>query len=255
MQKPLFYALSLFVFLLIILGLLFTSPVPQDLQYHQFADQRTFFSIPHFCNVSSNITFFIFGLLGFIALTRKATLAILDNLKPVYMTFFTGIILVCFGSSYYHLAPTNATLVWDRLPMTIAFMSFFCLIVAEFLSEQIGKKLFLPLILVGILSVLYWYLTEVYFRGDLRFYGLVQFLPMLLIPLILFKGRSRFSHHHYYWWILLVYAAAKLLEHYDAEVYQWLGFISGHSLKHIASSLAPLFLYLGLIQRQARQST
>jgi hypothetical protein len=36
---------------------------------------------------------------------------------------FAGVTLSSLGSSYFHLAPDNARLMWDRLPMTIAFIS------------------------------------------------------------------------------------------------------------------------------------
>jgi hypothetical protein len=32
--------------------------------------------------------------------------------------FFAGVTAVGFGSSYYHLNPNDATLVWDRLPVS-----------------------------------------------------------------------------------------------------------------------------------------
>jgi hypothetical protein len=249
MHKKLFYLLS-GILILIVLILFFVPPVAQDLNYHNFADQRTLLGIPHFWNVSSNLPFLIIGIAGLLMFTKHHSLAVLTLLRPAYQTFFFGICLVCLGSSYYHLAPDNATLVWDRLPMTIAFMSFFCVVVAEYSSERTGKLLFIPLLCVGLVSVLYWYFTEIYFVGDLRFYALVQFLPMLLLPLILFAGRARFSHGYYYWLILATYVVAKLFEHYDAIVYEWLGFISGHSLKHITSALAPYFLYRAIKVRQ-----
>ncbi|MCW9025056.1 MAG: alkaline phytoceramidase [Gammaproteobacteria bacterium] len=239
------------ILVLITLLLFFVPPIAQDLSYHNFADQRTLLGIPHFWNIISNVPLLIIGLTGLLLFVKHRSLAVVNSLRSVYQSFFIGICLVCLGSSYYHLAPGNTTLVWDRLPMTIAFMSFFCVVVAEYSSERAGKLLFIPLLCIGLLSVLYWYFTEIYFVGDLRFYALVQFLPILLLPLIMFTGHARFSHGYYYWLILATYILAKLLEHYDAAVYEWLGFISGHSLKHIASSFASYFLYRAIKIRQA----
>jgi hypothetical protein len=32
--------------------------------------------------------------------------------------FYIGVAAVAFGSSYYHLKPNDARLVWDRLPVS-----------------------------------------------------------------------------------------------------------------------------------------
>ena len=42
--------------------------------------------------------------------------------------------MVAIGSSYYHWKPSNSRLVWDRLPMTVGFMS----LVAVVISETLG---------------------------------------------------------------------------------------------------------------------
>jgi hypothetical protein len=34
--------------------------------------------------------------------------------------FFAGVTAVGVGSTYYHLNPDNATLVWDRLPVSLS---------------------------------------------------------------------------------------------------------------------------------------
>lgn len=37
--------------------------------------------------------------------------------------FFIGMAAVCFGSSYYHLKPNDAGLVWDRLPVSFIVLA------------------------------------------------------------------------------------------------------------------------------------
>jgi len=59
---------------------------------------------------------------------------------------FVGVFLTGIGSSYYHLYPDNRTLVWDRLPMTIAFMALFGAIVGEYISRRAARELFAPLL-------------------------------------------------------------------------------------------------------------
>src|SRR2546430_1898790 len=91
---------------------------------------------------------------------------------------------VGFGSAYYHYAPSTPTLVWDRLPMTVAFMALFAMVVRDRISESCGRVLLWPLVLAGVTSVGYWHWSEFHGRGDLRAYAVIEFLPMLLMPLL-----------------------------------------------------------------------
>ncbi|MDH5570405.1 MAG: ceramidase [Gammaproteobacteria bacterium] len=249
-MKTNFTYLTLLICSICIATFFLLPAIPQDLTYHQFADQRMILTIPHFWNVITNLPFLLVGVTGLILIHQHTNPALIISIKSVYLWFFGGVCLVCLGSSYYHLSPDNSTLLWDRLPMTIAFMSFFCVVIAEFLSEVAAKKLFIPLILTGLLSVFYWYYTELYSNGDLRFYALIQFLPMLFIPVILLRHKTPFTHSSYYWLILFMYVLAKLLEFYDKAIFDLLGFISGHSLKHVASAFGPYFFYLTLKKRK-----
>ena len=235
---------------LLALGIITTQgPIPQDVTYHRFVDTRTIGSVPNFWNVVTNVPFAVVGLLGLYKLRLPGRLGFIDETRMAYTLLLFGTFLVAFGSSYYHLEPNNQTLVWDRLPMTIAFMALFSIIVSEFISVRSGKALLLPLVLAGILSVLYWHVSEIRGSGDLRFYALVQFYPMLASPVILLFFRSRCTHVQAYWWLLLFYVLAKLFEQLDGELYDLLGFISGHSLKHLAAALG---MYVLLVFYQKR---
>ena len=232
-------------------SVLAVEPIAQDVNYHLFVDTREIWAIPNFWNVVTNIPFTVVGLLGLIQLSRPGTLKISDDAKISYGMLFVGTLLVGFGSSYYHWSPDNHTLVWDRLPMTIAFMALFSIIISEFVSVRSGKVLLLPLLMAGVLSVAYWHFTESSGAGDLRFYALVQFYPIIAIAIILIFFRSRFSLAEAYWWLLLFYVIAKVFEHFDAEVYNLVGIISGHSLKHIFAALG---IYVLLMFYQARDA-
>jgi hypothetical protein len=248
-KEKLGFGLIIISALLVLGGITSRGPIAQDVTYHLFADDRTIWSIPNFWNVMSNIPFVIVGFLGVYQLRNPGKLKIIGELNIAYVLLFFGTFLVGFGSGYYHLTPDNQTLVWDRLPMTIAFMSLFTIIISEFISGRSGKNLLLPLILAGILSVVYWHFSEMRDEGDLRLYLLVQFYPILAIPIMLLCFRSNCTHVSAYWWLLLTYVTAKALEHFDAEVYNVLGFISGHSLKHVFAALG---MYVLLVFYQQR---
>ncbi len=221
---------------------LLKNPIPQDPHYHCFADGRTLCGIPNFWNVFSNLPFLVIGLSGILFLLRKRKDAGPDAGSLV---FFLGILLTGFGSVWYHLRPDNHTLIWDRLPMTIAFMAFFSVIIREYVHEEAGKKLLWPLLFLGMLSVYYWQITESRGQGDLRFYFLVQFLPMLLIPPILLLFNKKGFPKMYFWLVLLAYVIAKVFELKDVELFHAAG-ISGHTIKHLMAAVAPLIFLNGL---------
>ncbi len=226
---------------LLALGVAVFAPrLAQNPLYHLFADQRTLLEIPNALNVLSNLIFAWAGIDGLYRLRVEQSLQLPPGATSAYTFFFSALILVAAGSGYYHWSPGNQTLIWDRLPMTIAFMSFFSVILAERVSPQLARRLFPSLLVAGIGSVLYWHFSEIQGRGDLRPYALVQFLPMLLTPLILLLFASRYTLDRGIWWFFAWYLAAKILEAADQPIYDWAVVISGHSLKHIAAGIACL---------------
>ena len=223
------------------------GPIPQPPGYHAFADRRSLFGIANFWNVASNLPFLLVGIAGLFVLRRGSAPGVLPALRPAYLVFFAGTMLVAFGSSYYHLAPSDQTLAWDRLPMTISFMAFLPILIGERIDPAIGARLLVPLLAIGILSVLYWRLT-----GDLRPYVLVQFVPILLAPLLLLLFPSPLTRSWLLWAVLATYALAKVLELFDAAVFDALRVVSGHSIKHLAAGLGTYFILLCVTRRQQR---
>lgn len=234
-----------------LIATLFVKPIAQDPAYYLFADTRGWLAVASFGDVLSNLPFLIIGIAG---ITTVWGLRLeLQGSWPAYITFFIGVGLTGIGSSYFHLAPSNDTLLWDRLPMTIAFMPLFTIIIGDFVSAKAGRHLLPPLLIVGISSVFYWHWTESIGAGDLRPYGLVQFLPMLLIPLILILFKSADRSKSLYWGMIAFYVLAKLLEAADEQVFAITGVVSGHTLKHLAAAGAPLLLLLDIRRRFAKQ--
>lgn len=244
--------LLLFAIVLIAALFLFTGPIPQDPAYHNFADTRTLLGIPNFWNVASNLPFALVGLAGLVYVLRHADKVCVPGLETTCGVFFAGILLTAFGSAYYHVNPSDDALVWDRLPMTISFAGLFCIIVGEFLAVRAARLLLIPMLLLGFASVEYWALTEAHGVGDLRPYAIVQFLPMLLIPLILLTHRSAVRQNRIFWWIIAFYFMAKFCEMLDARIYAIGELLSGHSLKHLVAAMAPAAYLYGLKLRRQR---
>lgn len=220
----------------------FVSPIAQDPGYHQFADQRALFGIPNFGDTVSNIGFLIVGALGLGFVLGKRGRAMFDGPGEQwpYLVFFAGVAVVGIGSAYYHLDPTTETLFWDRLPMTVAFMALFAAFITDRIHTTAGVVMMLPLLLtIGFGTVVYWHMTEAAGHGDLRPYGLVQFYPMLAIPLVCLLFPGRHTSGRYVFYMVVWYALAKVCEHFDGDIFALLGgTVSGHTLKHLFAAVA-----------------
>jgi hypothetical protein len=234
--------------------------IPQPQSYHNFADQRSFLGIPNFGDVVSNIPFALFGVWGLLFWWRsyrmgssvppEQTSFLNDRERWPYLIVFIGVFLTAFGSAYYHLQPDNARLVWDRLPMTIAFMAIVAALIAERISVQTGVWLLPVLVVIGMVSVLVWYRSEVNGVGDLRFYATVQAysLLFLLIALLLPPRYTRSSDLAI---IAGFYVLAKVLETFDKPIFEALGHVvSGHTLKHLAAAGAAYWILRMLHRRR-----
>jgi hypothetical protein len=109
---------------MVVLAVFLAPRVSQPAGYHHFANQREWLGVPRFGDVTSNLPFAVIGLWGLAFLAgRGAARAFTDPRErcPYFLAF--GLVLTALGSTYYHLAPDNARLVWDRLPMTVVFMA------------------------------------------------------------------------------------------------------------------------------------
>jgi hypothetical protein len=227
------------VTVLLFSSLAFIPRIPQPLEFHDFADKRAWLGVSNFGNVVSNLPFAIFGVMGFVfILGPNSSGSFKDSRERIpWLFFFLGLFLTAFGSAYYHLHPGNAALVWDRLPMTIAFTSLIAALFAERISLRGGLFALCPLVLLGISSVFYWRLTELQGLGDLRFYFSVQAYSFLMVLLSLFLFLPRYTRSRDLGVAAAFYFAAVLLEHFDHQVYSALGhLVSGHTLKHLAAS-------------------
>jgi len=224
---------------LIAIGFALLPPLAQDPLYHTFADPRTLHGVPNFCNVISNIPFFIVALYGVKALvSRSAFVEPWERLA--YCILLAGTSMVGVGSTYYHLHPCDARLFWDRLPMAVVFMSLLATTIGERIGMNAGKSLLLPMILLGVSAVLYWRLS-----GDLRLYALVQFGSMLAVTLMLALFPPRYSGAGRIWCVVVFYVLAKMAELLDHQIASIIA-TGGHPWKHLAAAVA-IFLYVNAV--------
>lgn len=238
----------------IVLISIIMPPTSQPIEYHQFIDQRIYFGIPNFFNVVSNIFLLLSGLTGIVFLLRpreflvNKTFIKLSERWP-YFILFLSVILASLASTYYHLAPDNSRLVWDRLPIAIGMMTLLSIVLIERISINIGFISLPFLILFGIGSVLYWYWSELYGSGNLNYYIVVQFYSILAIILLGKYFSSRYTRGADIYVVIIFYAFAKIAETVDHEIFNLGQVISGHSVKHLFVGLA-VFRIIYMLQKR-----
>lgn len=222
--------------------------LPQDPAYHNFADTRGWLGIPRFGDVASNAALLVAGLAGLAVLQRRR-----DGARPVRIVqgiFFAAITVTALGSAYYHWAPDSQRLLWDRLPLGLVAACFPALVLADRarLTRASGWAVALWLA-YGPLSVLYWYFGDAQGAGDLWPYQLVKLVGIVTCLGFLAVLPRRQSLGAWYLLGVALYVAAGVTEAKDAAIYAALGFVSGHTLKHLLAALG----VAGLVWMVARR--
>ena len=225
------------VVLLAGIAMIVHGPIAQLPHYHEFADQRTVLGIAHGWDVLSNLGFLAVGLWALAAAHGRGDVpeAAARNL------FFFSLLLTAAGSTWYHLAPDNARLVFDRLPIAIACAALLAAALARIHGGRIPGLL--PILLVvAVGSVYWWSWTESLGRGDLRPYLLLQFAPLVLVPLWQWLQGAPIAERVDFGIAIALYAAAKAFELQDGAVLAATGLVSGHTIKHLLAALAAVFI-------------
>ena len=242
-------ALAALVFLAPPLG----QSIAQPLSYHDFADKRACFGLPNCLDVVSNVGFVLAGASGLVFLAGAAGRRAFVDAREVrpYAVFFLAVILIGFASAWYHLAPDNARLAWDRAAMALAFMAWFAALFAERAGVKAGLMLLAPLCAAGLGAVFYWSWSETQGAGDLRPWLLIQLMLILLVPLLLWLYPPRYSRGHDMLAVVGLYLVALLLDLGDRTVFALTdGLVGGHALKHLVAALAAGFIARHLCHRR-----
>ena len=226
--------------------------VPQPQRYHHFADPYVCFGLPRCLDISSNALILLAGAAGLrflrSAAARRAFIEPAER-RP-YTLLFLATLLVGLGSGYYHLAPDNERLAWDRAALALALMSWLAANLCERIDPATGLRLLPLLLAAGLGSVVYWNWSEANGMGDLRPYGLMQLLPLLLVPLLLWLYPPRYSGDKDVLAITGLYLLALLGDLLDHQIAALTGLVSGHTMKHVIAALAIYGVLLRLKRRR-----
>jgi hypothetical protein len=209
------------------------GPIPQLANYHAFADERVLFGIPHWGDVVSNVGFAVVAVWGLrlLTCTRRAG-------RLGYGLFVISLLLTSIGSAFYHWAPDNSRLLWDRLPIALACAGLLAAVRSESKPGSNETVWTMSLALAAVASVLWWHFTERAGQGDLRPYLLLQGLPLVLIPLWQSHAGAPAAERVAIGAAIALYVAAKLAEVNDHLLYVHLHVIGGHTIKHLLATMA-----------------
>ena len=233
---PAWFLLSCAVAIALAVALLPPFPQPQD--YHRFADTRAWLGVPNFLDVVSNLAFIGVAVAGLNAVLRPGRAAFIDRTEHLlYALFFVALAATAFGSAWYHLAPDNARLFWDRLPISVCFAALLSAVIAERCSIRAGLLLLLPLVAAGAGTVWYWLWSEALGSGNVLPYFAFQVYALLAILLLMQFLPPRYSRGADLYRAAMLYGAALAAELLDRRIYA-LGQVGGHTLKHLLAALA-----------------
>lgn len=226
---------------LLILAMALSGPILQPANYHHFADGRSLLGIPNAGDVLSNLGFLLVGVYGLASWFKSphGTVA-----RTEYGIFFGALALTAAGSTWYHLAPDNARLVWDRMPIALACGALLAAELRRAFTAQAWTRSALPVLLVFAVASVFWWS----FSGDLRPYLLIQAAPLLLIPALHWQTGAPMARRTAFVSAIVLYVLAKMFEVADAPAFDALGVVSGHTLKHVLAVAAAFIL-----ARQFRQ--
>jgi hypothetical protein len=215
------------------------QPIPQDQAYHLFSDTRALFGVGNFADVASNGAFLLVGTAGLWATARAYRVHGSPRTFEftAFALFFAFVIAVSAGSAYYHLRPDDERLLWDRLPIALAFMTLFALIIADRLALSADSRgvVLACLLVAAVLSLVYWRAT-----GDLRLYFGIQVIPIVVLPVLcLTFPRGTHIGNRTIWVMLALYVGAKVAELFDKDIFALTGgTVGGHAWKHLLAATA-----------------
>ncbi|KAG7554978.1 hypothetical protein ISN44_As11g011700 [Arabidopsis suecica] len=237
-------------FLCWLIVMFITPKVPLDsFRHHIFADKRNFMGVPNTLNVMTNFPFLIIGVLGFVLCIGGSFFNI--SLKGEiwgWTLFYAGIASLAFGSAFYHLKPDDNRIVWDTLPILIAYSSLFSSFLVERAGEIVGLSCLIVLLFIAFFSVAY---ARVF--NDLRLCMTFQLIPCLAIPVMTVLLPPKYSHSRFWLWAAAAYTIARIEGLADNKIYNANRYIiSGHSLEHLCSAAATLLLTIMLLYRSIR---
>jgi hypothetical protein len=223
-------ALALYGVLRLVFG-----PLPQDPSYHILADTRRCGPIPRAGDVLTNLSILAAAVAG---LFLRGRMHVEREERAAYALLVGGMLLTALGSAYYHWAPGDARLVWDRLPMTLVLAALLTFLLADRIDPVFATVALWPVAALGATSVLWWAWTRWQGADDLRLYLIVRIGTGVAIAFLLLLRRGRYTAAPWLWAALALDIVMTVAERLDNEIYSETGMlVSGHNVKHLLAGV------------------
>lgn len=208
------------------------GPLTRPPSFHLYADRRTWLDIPNAGDVLSNLAFVVVGM----TLLQRAMIQGVSCAPAASL----AVVGIGIGSTLYHWAPSDTTLMLDWGSIAIALM----LVLAAVVRDRIGGKLGAWAPYLGVAAaagvVAWWRLGGgTTGGGNMVPYVAVQAMGVLLPLIVALAAPGRVQAG----WLALAVVAftlARVCARYDVELLDAIG-LSGHSAKHLVAALAAGF--------------
>jgi hypothetical protein len=238
---------------------MFAYSMPQPRAYHLFADTRTCLGVPNFFNTASNLAFLAVGVGMLIWLyAHRRNFSLMFSARGemwIFVVLYAATALVCFGSGYYHLAPDNARLYWDRLPMTLVSSAFSGVVVADRFNARAGIWTLSIAAVISCGALTYWLATQSRETDNVWPYIVAMYGGLALTALVMALFPSRYTHAGAAWVAAAIYAGAIAFDtRLDKPLYTIGGVLSGHSFKHLLAAVALFWFGWGALPERRIKS-
>lgn len=240
--------------LAVTMGLMAWGPVELTASAHRYADERAWFGMVGAANVWVNAVMFAAGAWGWYA-TRNSHWPL--HLRTPWQLFQLCAMAAAGAAALYHARPHDSLFVFTHVTTASGFVMLTFGLLAERVHSRFGSLPVCLMVLAGIVSTGGAMLLAHAQGGhlDMRPLLLLEIIPVLVIPAgaLSLPGRST---QVFDWVIVLTfYALAKLFETGDALVLEATGWISGHTLMHLALTAAVGWMaYCAALARSATDS-
>jgi len=162
-----------------------------------------------------------------------------------------ALILTAFGSAYYHWAPTNATLIWDRIPITMVLMPLLVLVMADRVHPLFARYALWSFTALEMASAVLWGVSEAMGLGEVRPYFIVRIGTAIAVAFLLILRQPRHTGTKWLVAALVSEIVMAIFERFDHEVFRLTGgLVSGHNAKRVMVGVALAFVFWWLRSRR-----
>ena len=209
-----------------------TTTITRGPEFHHYADGRTWLGIPHAGDVVSNLAFLIVA-----AMPR--------SMVPYGTAVRAGVAWIGIGSAAYHVAPSDALLALDWLPIAITLALLSASVVRDRGGPGPAALVVGPLLAIA--AVGYWIAGGGTHGGNMAPYVAVQ-LAGIALPAIAVLLAPGAICARWLWIGVIGFVVARLFGAYDRALLEAIG-VSGHSMKHVAAAFAAACALRALMRR------